>query len=798
MSQSQKEKNIRMMHIVNLMSIAYADGEIAEEEKNIIVSIAQDLDLTEEEFNLCFEHWKNTAEEDIPIAIPESDDEQVEFLKHFTLVMMADGSIEDGEKEHLAKIADTFGYDPDKVIPVLIDDVYNEYFADSDEDEDEDDEEDELFQDTDDESQLEMGKIDLEDKKIEEAFDELFLPALRNDEACSYFMIIPNTDTRLFRLTEEQINLVKQAAEKGYPLAWYVLGRYHQVVKPEKGFIAKAKQCFEKALDGGIADAKWALSRLYLYGYLGPVDYEKYREALDKAFDDGSMQAFKQKLFNLIYGAGDEKCDPKTAIKVLENFLGKNEEYAAMYPDMCYLLAEAYRSIGNKNKADGYYEMALDHGYLEAGANRFQNRVEGPDKDFYRDTMSVLLDFACENQDPAAFVVRSQEHAYNCDKEEDKKKKGEWHKKIKEDLLEAVRLGNGDAAYYLGLYHYNGSYGFSKDVKVAWDWFIKGQDLESGMAFEGTAKMVEEGVHPSGMPDDYLDYCLRGALLRGAANFQVGGDKELPTVFIVNPNGEATIYKLDKEEWYKLNTIIGSKRLAPVRVDALDKIGKEAGFSDHLVAWVDIDALRKGLPLNKAASTFYPGIIAGDMVISLADNLYDPVPFYGIDEAKTAAEALKVQVKEVITDLGKVCETRNDSFDYSKVNPYVDKGFVARIEPDGKAYIVDNSLAVFALIEEEIYDPARLKKLHDIGKKLGLEGRLTLWIDNSALRKQLALYNKFTKNTIASKYYPGPVADNAFLAMEDEDGRIMLFEDAEQLKQVCLALGVKPDDIQNQ
>lgn len=123
---------------------------------------------------------------------------------------------------------------------------------------------------------------------------------------------------------------------------------------------------------------------------------------------------------------------------------------------------------------------------------------------------------------------------------------------------------------------------------------------------------------------------------------------------------------------------------------------------------------------------------------------------------------------------------------------------MARIEPDGKAYIVDNSLAVFALIEEEIYDPARLKKLHDIGKKLGLEGRLTLWTDNSALRKQLALYNKFTKNTIASKYYPGPVADNAFLAMEDEDGRIMLFEDAEQLKQVCLALGVKPDDIQNQ
>lgn len=787
------------MHIVNLMSIAYADGEIAEEEKNIIVSIAQELDLTEEEFGLCFEHWKNTAEENIPIAIPESDDEQVEFLKHFTLVMMADGTMEDSEKEHLAKIADAFGYDPDKVIPVLIDDVYNEYFADDDEDEDDDDEEeDELFQDTDDESQLEMGKIDLEDKKVEEAFDELFLPALRNDEACQYFMIIPNTDTRLFRLSEEQIGLVKEAAEKGYPLAWYVLGRYHQVVKPEKGFIAKAKECLEKALDGGIADAKWALSKLYLYGYLGPVDLDRYRSILDKAFDDGSMQAFKQKLYNLIHGASGEDCDPKTAIKIIENFLGKNEEYAAMHPDMCYLLGEAYRSIGNKNKADGCYETALDHGYFESEASRFLNRVEGPDKDFYRETMSVLLDFGCDNQDPASFVVRALEHAYNCDKEENKKQKAEWHKKIKEDLAAGVKLGNGDAAYYIGLYCYTGSYGFGKDAKAAWDWFIKGQDLDSALAFEGTAKMISDGVHPDGMPEDYLEYCLRGAKLRGAGAAKEGGSKQLPTVVIISPEGKATIYKLDKEDWYKLNTITGAKRLAPVRVEGLEKIGKEAGFSDHLVAWIDIDAPRKGLSANKAASAFYPGIISGDIVLSLADSLYDPMPFYGIDEAKTAAAALKAQVTEVVTDLSKVDESRNDSFDYSKLNPNVDNGYVARIEADGKAYIVDISLAVFALVEEEIYDPARLKKLHDLGKKLGLGGLLTLWTDNSALRKQLAIYNKFTKNPIASKYYPGPVADNAYVAMEDENGRIMLFEDAEQVKQVCLALGVKEEDILTQ
>lgn len=797
MSQPQNEKKLRMMHVVNLMSIAYADGEISEEEKDIVVNIAQKLELTEEEFKLCFEHWKSNEEEEIPIAVPESDDEQVEFLKHFTLVMMADGTIEDSEKAHLAKIADIFGYDPEKVIPMLINDVYQEYFADDDDESgDEEEEEDDLFEDTDYESQLEMGKIYLEEKNVEQAFDELFLPALRNGDACSYFMIIPNTDTRLFRLSQEQIDLVKVAAEKGYPLANYVLGRYHQVVKPEKGFIAKAKQCLEKALDGGIADARWALSRLYLYGYLGQVDIDTYRKALDNAFDDGSMQAFKQKLSDMIHGEGGESCDPKSAIKIIENFLSKDEEYAAIYPDMCFLLGEAYQGTGNKNKADQCYEQAIDHGYFEAEAKRFENRVEGPDKDFYRETMSMLLDFGCDYKDPGSFLARALEYAYNSDKEEDKKKKAEWHKKIKDDLTSAFELGNGDAAYYIGLYCYKGSYGFGKDSKEAWDWFIKGQDLDSGLAFEGTAMMITDGVHPSNTPDDYLEYCKREAQLHGVG--KPAKSKEVPAVVIVNPEGKATIYKLEKEEWYKLSTLIGAKRLAPLRLDALDKIGKEAGLGEHLVAWIDIDAPRKGLATNKTASSFYPGIVAGDVVLSLADGLYDPMPFYGIDEAKVAAGALKAKVTAVVTDLSEVSSTKNDSFDYSNVNPYVDHGYVARIEPDGKAYIVENSLAVFSLIEEEIYDPARLPKLHEIGKKLGLKGRLTLWTDNSALRKQLAIYNKFTKNTIASKFYPGPVADNAFIAMEDEDCRIMLFDDAEQLKAVCLALGVKPEDIQTQ
>ena len=114
---------------------------------------------------------------------------------------------------------------------------------------------------------------------------------------------------------------------------------------------------------------------------------------------------------------------------------------------------------------------------------------------------------------------------------------------------------------------------------------------------------------------------------------------------------------------------------------------------------------------------------------------------------------------------------------------------MARIEPDGKAYIVESSLAVFALFEEDIYDPARLNSLYDLSKKMGIKGRITIWMDNSACRKEMVLYNKINPNAVGAKFYPGPVADNIFLALEDENFRMSIFNDRELLKKVCLAVG---------
>lgn len=810
------EKQTRMMHIVNLMSIAYADENILEEEKNILIHIAQQLELTEEDFNLCVDYWKKTDENSIPIAVPKSEEDQIEYLKHFAIVLLIDGEITENEKAFLAHVANQFGYDAEKVVPALIEDVYQEYFADDESDEDEE-EEDPLFEDTDDELQIDMGKMHLESCNVEGAFDDLFLPSLRNEAAAEYFMIIPSTNTRLFRLSVEQIGKVQEAADKGYALAIYTLGRYYQVVKPIKDSATKARTLLEKAAEAGIADAHWALAIYYLLGYDGPVLFDHYNELIEKAFENGSMQAFKQKLSDSIYGLHGNKCDPKTAISIIEDFFENDEVYASIYPDILDLQGEAYRKIGNKDKADKCYESSRGHGFFESGSHRFENRTEGPDRDFYRQTLSVLLDFSCDDKDPNSFMTRALEDIYHLDKE-DCNNPDDYMAKLKEDLENAYVLGNGDAAYLMGHCYYTGSYGFEKNNNEAWEWFIKGVDMESGLAFMGTAQMIADGIHPDGLPDDYMEVCQLWALRRGISDmlpkvvdaYRAGklnhyaeeieknylplldnnaDEQVVSSVFIVNPNGEATIYKLENDDWHKLPNIIGAKRLAPVRVDALDMIGKNVGFSDHLVAWIDIDAPRKGLPENKLASAFYPGVIAGDIVFSLADNLYDPMPFYGIDEAECAIQALGATINEVVTDTEAFSDEKAAPADYSKVNPFVDKGYMARIEPDGKAYIVESSLAVFALFEEDIYDPARLNSLYDLSKKMGIKGRITIWMDNSACRKEMVLYNKINPNAVGAKFYPGPVADNIFLALEDENFRMSIFNDRELLKKVCLAVG---------
>lgn len=811
-------KNTIMGHIINLLTIAYADGSITEEEKNLICNISDNLGLTNEEFNHCLATWQETDEDILKVSMPEAEEDRIAFLKNMTLLMMIDGEIDENERQYISNAAEEYGFNGEQAVNYLIKQIQEEYGG----GEENEEEEDELFEGVDDENNIDSVWYDLESKDIEEAFDTIYVSALRNEVARNIFLVIPGIDTRLFRLTEEQIDLVKMTAEKGYPLAKYVLGRYYQVVKPEGSTMGDAGALLKAAADDGIADAYWALATMVEQGYYGPVNTETYDSLMGSALEKGSGMAIRKQLLDIVYGLHGMKANPKKAIDTVVNKIYINEEAEKTYPYFYAVMGDAYKEMGNESKADECYEKAVDLGYFEASASRFVNKLSGPNAEFNRETFNFFLDFGCDGKDPNCFLYRALEGIHFYDKK-DATQQQVLTEKIKEDLETAVDLGQGRAAFYLGYCNYYGKYGFAEDNNAAWQWFCKGIDLEDGYAYGGLAQMIDEGFCPQGLPEDFAATCRLNGLRRGNLSLldkvmeayragklqdcadeiekiyipmtqQEDDNSAISTLVVVNAEGKALLCHVEKSEWNGVPALIGAKRLAPIRVNGLDEIGKRIGLTDRLTAWTDLEAPRKGLPVNAVAAKFYPGVIAGDIVFSLADNLYDPMPFYGTEEALALISALGADlVNPEVQELNVLVRERKPIQPTRSM--LVNDGFIARVEPDCKAYIMPCGKNFYSLFEEDIYDPARVQKLYEVGQRLGLPGRLTMWTENTALRKQIVMVNTFADNPVGMCYYPGKVVDNIFVAMEDENFNVMMFSSPAQLKTVLMAMGLKPQDI---
>lgn len=744
-------KNTKMAHIVNLMSIAGIDGNISDEEKNVIVKIAQDLGLTEKDFDACIEAFQQIDESKLETIVPDDDEDKYSFLKNMVLVMMVDGEIDDNERAFIAGLAEKYGVDGEEAVNELIQIVYNEYFAD-DEDEDEDNDD------------------------YEEEFDE---EILNNADI----------DTRLFKLTDEQIEDIVRMAKDGKGNAQYVLARYHLVVKPDDESTDRAHELFVLAAENGVANAYAGLAQMLMLGYIDPDSCDDYDSLIEKGIEEGGMMALKMKLEDLIYGNNGYNSDPKKVIKFIENdIFGEDEdEMALKYPYFYVVLGDAYNKVGNKAKAAECYEQAVFSDMKEASYQKNAVQLEGMNP-LAKEMFETVIDMDCDDDVPGCFTLRAQLLGEKYE-EQDKEQRKETAQKIVEALEHDYKIGFGAAATKLANIYYLGEYGLKRNMTFAWNWFYRGTLLEDADAFKGLAMMVKDGNSPHEVPDGFLEWCQDSAQRRSK------GAPDMYFIAVIKPDGNAVAYRFIKDDWSKLAGYLGAKRLSPIRVDKLDEIGKKVGINEHLTAWVDIEAPRKKLKMNAVAKKFYKGVIAGDIVITLADNIWDPMLFLGTDDLENVVKALGGKLVQVVNDELALSKEKRK---YTKISSdllHSESGFVARIQPDDTAHIVDSNHKLFALVEEDIYDPIRLESLYKIGEKLGLKGRLTIWTDNSALRKQMIMNNKNEINTIGAKIFPGPVADNFFVAMEDENYNIMLFDDAEQLKATVVALGVKPENV---
>ena len=701
-------KRAQMAHITNLISLASIDGEISENEKNFIVKTAQIFGLTQEEFNQCFKDSDNLV-----IEVPKSDDDKVEYLKNVVVMMMADGHIDEKEREFAEYLAEEFGYNGKEAIDIIYDEVLKETKEKGpDSDNGSGESESEM---TEEEFREEMnrrikkGAECLADNDMSEAFEQLFYAALADETARRLFLRIPRGVYPSFMLTDEQVAEMKDLADKGYAIAKYALGRYHLLVQPDEDSIDQARDLFAAAAKGGIVEAILGTALLYRDGYFGEADFDKFISLRDEAIEKGSVKAFYMKAKDIIYGANGYEADPKHVLDFVSNILKAatgevNKDIFDYEPEYYDLLGRAYETLGDIDKAEEAYIQAVSMGYYESLAQLIYMMCYDEDGNLVEKEMyDKYIGIGCEHNDAYSFTLRGdvKDEEFEALNPREKVKKTA---QIKADLEKAYDLGDNIAPLILGNNYYYGSLGFEENNKEAWKWYNLGAVYGSPSCYGMMATMIEDGNCPRKVDEGFRAYCVLCAYRRGDDDrledviidyqkgllddykdeiekhylpkyenmapvdedpdyIELGGranngpqtspgliDEGIPLIAIIRPNCTADIIEFDVANWDEMPEFIGADRLDALRVQPLYEIGHKAGYKENVAGWIDAKALMKKLQMNEIGRKVYPGPVAGDMILTLEDKDYNPKSFYDINALRRVLLALGATIENICLD----------------------------------------------------------------------------------------------------------------------------------------------------
>jgi len=718
MTQSRPNKKAQMTHVINLIAIANIDGNITESEKQLIFDIADHLGLTDDEFDVCVKTCIDSPDK-VFFEVPDTDEEKTYYLKNLTTMMMIDGQIDDNEKAYIKIVAEKFGYDGEKALEILMDSVYGDFAKEmgtihvgSDTHVPEQDgkestmSEDEFTAET--RRLTALGKEALVNHEFSQAFDYLLMPAHVDGEALQFFLMIINTFTRLYLLTEKQVAQLKTFAEKGYAVSQYAYGRYLYIVRPDNDSIKMADQYFKQAEKAGMGDAIQAQSTIMLDGHYGQVNIEEAYEMTEKAIQKNSELAARAYLRRIVFGTDFMEPDPQRAIDIIKQMLpNESDDIFEVNPIYYEILGDAYEKLDDKEKAKDYYMKAIEMGYIEAYGSYciLHNNTDG--NDLLNEMYEAMLDIGCAEGDPTCYVYRAAFHMDNYDDCAENEKAG-MTKAIKEDLETAAKLGNQIAPYFLGDAYYKGLYGFEEDNIEAWNWFIEGSKRDEGNAYKMLAIMISNEENPYEVKEGLMEYCAimsvrggcddllevvvksyrNGELTDYAAEIEkyyipkydaqphdtddeeeddddeeTGGDDGYKLIAIVKTDGTADIIEYDVEEgWDEMPEFVGAKRLDSIRTQPLYDLSERFGVDGHIAAWVDNMGLMKELPMNPIGCKLYPGPIAGDMILTVEDQRYNPKSFGSLDQLKKIVAALGAKLDNVVLDEGPDDDGRYDAW----------------------------------------------------------------------------------------------------------------------------------------
>lgn len=536
------KKRTQLSHITNLITMACMDGEISEEEKRVIFTIADQAGITEEEFKQCIKD-----SDEFTVEIPRSDEEKRRYLKNAIAVMMADGNITKDEARLAFELADRFFGEKGEA---LVKELHQEILR-------------EMNEKT--ESGKTMSKEEIEEevkKRIKEgvewlkqnemsnAFDVLFPAAIVDNTGRMLFMRIILPVYPMFQLNSRQINDLKGLADKGYPFAQLAVGRYHHLCRPEKDSIEKAEQYYQEAYKNGMPDAYTFLAILERDGYFGMADERKYLNMRDEAYKKGSFKAMELIAKDTIYGHHIDPRPKEVLEALLEIVTDEQGEWISdplmVEPAMYDWIGLAYEQLGDKENAEKAYLFAADMGFTEAFGHYVLVKYYDEEGNIVEpDMYGQSLEIGCDFNETTCYCLRGDmnEEQYKALPVEFQPRVTTW---MKQDLLKAYELGDNLAPYLLGCDYYFGKLGFEEDDKEAWKWFSRGALYYSPECYKMLAQMIEEGHCPDENfteDDNYLFYCKLWALRLGSK------DMLIPVVRAYT-NGMLTDFAAEIEQFY--------------------------------------------------------------------------------------------------------------------------------------------------------------------------------------------------------------------------------------------------------
>lgn len=624
------EKRNMMANVINMMTIACLDGTVSEEENQLISDIAQAYGLSQEEFELCSDKANEDMKEGKTVVeVPEDDNDKIVFLRNLVMTMMSDGQIDKNEEDFVKFITNRFGFKPDETVEYLINSITEEFI-------------DKTGDNT--ENAVALGKEALENHDIRAAFDNLVNPAHLDRDALALFLRIPENEHWIRLLSEEQVDLLKEYAEKGYAASQFALGRYYQVVEASYD---EARDLFIAASKAGLADATAALAIMYRLGQFGEIeiDKEKYLQSLQDASSQGSALANHQMFKAEILGLDGIEARPQEIIDGIKKWLNGNEseDLQVVNPIYYELLGLAYQALDNWKTSTEYYLKCVRMGYIEVYPDylilsSYNQNFELIDEEGYYKGIET----GCQIGIPYCFLMRATLNKDRYDSTEDEKEREALHKAIAQDLTTASNKGDGNASLQLAYHYYYGEYGFEEDNNLAWGQCLDATGMNIAGAWSLLVQIVLDGNGPDDLPNNFVAYCRLMALRLGDDDqlipvviaYRSGGlgkyknevekyyipryealpDEEKVTYFgmnfiaVIKPSGKADIieFDLNVEDLDELAQIIDAKALKAIRSEKLDQLSEELEINGGIVSWIDSNGTNEYVILTTADEEHQP------------------------------------------------------------------------------------------------------------------------------------------------------------------------------------------------